>query len=457
MAAERSSQPGAVARAALLAVTVLGTMSNNIINVPLRSIAADLEAPIGTAVLSVSAFTLVLAVTLPLTGWLGDRYGRKQVLALSLALMVASQLAAAVAPNLPFLITTRAFQGLACSAIPPIVMGMLIYIYPTQRSRMMGSWAAANGIGQAVGPPLGGIVSDLLGWRSVFFIMATASALVLWTIMAKVPSVPRRDTRFHVAGAILLTTGSGLVLAGTTAVSQPLVPYWLDGLIVGTGVLLLLAFGLASRGNLDALVPVHLIFESRFARSSVAAFAQMFTLGTALVAIPLFLTGPLALSTSLAGTLFFVLPVTMALSAPVVGRLAEYYSPRLVLRVGLIVIIGAALGSAWVTSDASPALRLMAALLVGLGAGMAMVQTPAATGATRSPAGAFGAALGLFNLTRFSGMTAGAAWVALLLPRDQSVVMYAGCAVVTLIALGLSFAGPNPPSLTSTTDPTAQA
>jgi MFS family permease len=421
-------------------------MSNNIINVPLRSIAAELGAPVGSAVLGVSAFTLVLAISLPLTGWLGDRYGRKRVLALSLALMVLSQLAAAIAPNLPFLIVTRALQGLACSAIPPIVMGMLIHIYPAQRSRMMGAWAAANGIGQAVGPPVGGIVSDLLGWRSIFFMMATASATVLWVIATKVPSVPRRDTRLHLAGAVLLTTGTGLVLAGTTAVSQPQVPYWLDAVVVAVGLLLLVGFGLVSRGNPDAMIPLRYIFESRFARSSVAAFAQMFVLGTCLVAIPLYLTGPLDLSTSLAGTLFFALPITMALLAPAVGRLAEVFSPRTVLRVGLVVVIGASAGSAWLTASLAPVLAVTLSLLVALGAGMAMVQTPAATGATRSPAGAYGAALGLFNLTRFSGMTAGAAWVALLVPRDLGAVMWAGCAFVALAALLLSFAGPNPPA-----------
>jgi predicted MFS family arabinose efflux permease len=247
------------------------------------------------------------------------------------------------------------------------------------------------------------------------------------------------------------------MLAGTTAVSQPTVPYWLDGAIVSAGFMLLLAFGLVSRGNPDAMVPLRLIFESRFARSSVAAFAQMFALGTSLVAIPLFLTGPVGLSTSAAGSLFFALPITMAVSAPVVGRLAERFSPRTVLRLGLLGIIAATLGSAWLTSDASPELLLTTVLLVSLGAGMAMVQTPAATGATRSPAGAFGAALGLFNLTRFSGMTAGAAWVALLLPRDLGAAMYAGCALVSLIALGLSFAGPNPPGPSDATDPVAQA
>jgi MFS family permease len=441
---EHSHQAGKMARVSLLAGTVLGTMSNNIINVPLRTIARDFHQPIATAVLGVIAFSLFLAVAMPLTGWLGDRFGRKLILCAALVLMVVAQLAAALAPSLPFLIFTRAVQGLACSAIPPIVMGELVSLYPARRSRMMGAWAAANGIGQAAGPPIGGIVSDLFGWRSIFFMMSIVSSLVLWLIIRHVPASPPRESRLHLLGAFLLTTGIGLVLVGTSGVSQAAVPYWMDGTTVAVGFALLLGFGLVSRGNPRAMIPVRFIFESRFARSAVAAFAQMFTLGTVLVAIPLFLTGPLGLSTSFAGTLFFALPLTMAIAAPIVGRRAEAKTPRSVLRAGLLVIIAGTIASGWSATSRAPSITVTVVLLIALGAGMAMVQTPAATGATRSPAGAHGAALGLFNLLRFSGSTAGAAWVALLIPRGGTFVMYVGCAVVAAIALLLSFTGTNP-------------
>ncbi len=434
---------GKVAQISLLTVTVLGTMSNNIINVPLRSIAVDLNASVGAGVLCVIAFSLFLAVAMPITGWLGDRFGRKRVLCGAVALMAVGQVAAALAPNLPFLVATRAVQGLGCSAIPPIVMGLLVWMAPTQHSRMMGAWAAANGIGQAAGPPIGGVVSDLAGWRSIFVMMAAASFLVFVIIIRRVPAAPVRDVRIHVSGAALLTSGVGLVLAGISAVSQPSIPWSVDAIVGGLGLLLLVAFALVSRGNPAALIPLRHIIEVRFARSAIAAFAQMFTLGTALVAFPLFLTGPVELSSSAAGVLFFLLPVVMALMAPVVGRMAEF-QPRRVLRLGLAVIALATVASAFVTTAGEPSLALVCVLLLGLGVGMSMVQTPAATGATRSPAGAYGSMLGLFSLLRFSGSTAGAAWVALLLPAGRDFMMYVGCAVVAVVALTVSFAGPNP-------------
>jgi MFS family permease len=445
----------AVAAAALLLVTITGTMSNNIINVPLRRIAEDFDQPVAYAVLSISAFTLMLAISLPLTGWLGDRYGRKRVLVAALALMCVAQIAAALAPSLAFLIVTRALQGLGCSAIPPLVMGILMTVYPQSRGRLMGAWAAANGVGQAIGPPIGGVLADHFGWRSVFVLVAALSLIALLVIQSTVPRLEPREVSFHVAGAVLLTSGAGLVLLGATLLSQASVPIWLDAAFALGGLTLLGAFVAVSHGNPRALIPLRLIAEVRFVRSSLSAFAQMFLLGTSLVAIPLVLTGPMELSYSKAGILFFVLPVVMAVTAPMVGRMAEEGSPRTVLRVGLGLMVGSAGLTAAVVGDPTPSTIPVVVSLLLVGGAMAMVQTPAATGATRSPAGAHGAALGLFNLNRFAGMTAGAAWVGLLTPFQAYAWMFVGAAVMACAALLISFLGVSPQRPALTTSPTA--
>jgi MFS family permease len=440
------SHPGAVAKYSLLGVTVLGTMSNNIINVPLHAIADDFDASVPTTVLSVSAFLLPLAVAMPVTGWIGDRIGRRRTLLGALVLMVVGQLAAAVAPSLPFLIGTRAIQGLACSAIPPMVMGMLVTFFPRERLRVMAAWAAANGVGQAAGPPIGGLVADLAGWRSIFVMMATASALVLLGILRSVPHLPGRRVPLHLSGALLLVNGVGLLLVALTALSLPHVPAWTIGVIAGLGALLLVGFIRVSAGHPEPFIPPKLIIETRFLRSCVAAFAQMFMLGTVLVVVPLFLTGPVELSSSQTGVFFFILPLAMAVMAPLVGRLSNWSTPRMVLRTGLSVIIVGGLVTGWITDlwTGRDVLWPVSVLLLVLGAGMAMVQTPAAAGATRSPAGARGAALGLFNMLRFSGSAAGTAWVALVYPLGSMLLVLGGAASVAAVGLALSYLGPDP-------------
>lgn len=439
------SRPGLAAQVALLAVTVLGTMSNNVVNVPLNDIAADLDVPVASAVLAVSAFVLTLAVAMPLTGWIGDRLGPKRTLVGALVLMVLGQLAAAAAPTLPTLVSTRAVQGLACSAIPPIVMGMLARLYPEQRLRVMGAWAAANGVGQAVGPPVGGLVNDLVGWRVLFLCMAGGSVVTLVALLRAVPAQPPVRGQLHVAGAFLLTSGAALALVAVTASSQRGTDPWLVGAAGMVGVLLLVGFVVVSRGRPNALVPPRLIVEIRFLRSSVAAFCQMFLLGSVLVVVPLHLTGAVGLSTSAAGVIFFALPLVMTLAAPVVGRAGGWVSPRAVLRTGLsLLVIGAAVFGA-LADRLGQSVSFILVMLVALAVGIAMVQTPAAAGATRSPAGQRGAALGLFNMTRFSGSTVGTAWVALAYPGGGVATVMAGCAAVVAVGLTVSLVGPNPP------------
>ncbi len=449
----QGSNPGVVAKYSLLGVTILGTMSNNIINVPLHAVAEDFDRAVSTAVLAVSAFVLVLAVAMPITGWVGDRIGQRRTLVGALVLMVVGQLAAAVAPNLPFLIGTRAVQGLACSAIPPMVMGMLVVLFPDQRLRMMGAWAAANGIGQAMGPPIGGLVADLAGWRSIFLMMAAASALVLLGVLRSLPSRPGSEVPLHLPGALLLVNGVGLLLVALTVLSLPDVPPWAPAAVAVTGALLLAGFVLVSTDNPDAFIPPHLILESRFLRSCAAAFAQMFMLGTMLVVMPLYLTGPVDLSSSETGVFFFILPLAMAVMAPIVSRLSNRYTARLVLRSGLTVIIVGGVLTGLVTDawTGAEVLWPVSVMLLVVGAGMAMVQTPAAAGATRSPAGARGAALGLFNMLRFSGATAGTAWVALTFPTGSMLLVTGGAAVIAVVGLAMSFVGPDPTGLVSDT------
>jgi MFS family permease len=383
---------------------------------------------------------------MPLVGWLGDRWGQKQTLVFSLLLMLVAQAGAALVTNLGQLIVLRGLQGLACAAIPPMVMGLLSGFYPGSLTQVMGAWAAANGIGQAVGPPVGGLISDWAGWRFIFVTIAICCAVVVTVMIRVVPARPVRETALHVPGAILLTVGMGMLLVATTAVSQPGVPIWLIGAVGVSGAISLLGYGAVSRDREHAMIPVGLILESRFLRSTLAAFAQMFTLGTVLVALPLYFTGPLDLSVGRAGVIFFTLPAIMAVTAPVVVRAAGWTSPRTVLRSGLgVIVVGAAVTGVIAANESGHRTTvLLVAMMVVLGAGMAMVQTPAAAGAARSPAGRYGAALGLFSMLRFSGSTAAAAWVALMYPHGWFLALFAGCSLVALLGLVFSFFGPDP-------------
>ncbi|HEY7047664.1 MAG TPA: MFS transporter [Jatrophihabitantaceae bacterium] len=446
----RTEQAGALVLTTLLGATLIGTLINNILNVPLREITRDFHAPLSGGVLVVSSFVLVLAAAMPLTGWVGDRFGRRRTLVAALTLMTLAMVGAALAPSLPVLVAFRAVQGLACAAIPPAVMAMLSAIFgPQRRARTMSGWAAANGVGQAVGPPLGGLLADASGWRAIFWVLAPLTVVVLAATAWFVPDDPRRPARLHWPGAATLTIGSALLMTAATLVPQRSVPGWLDGALAGLGFAFVGAFAVVSSRAVHPLIRTGSLMESRFLRSGVAAFAQMFCLAAVLVAVPLYVTGTLGCSTAVTGLLVFALPATMAVAAPGIGVLSERAGPRLVLRTGLVVLIGAELAIGWYLDGGHRGLGVLVATLVAVGGGVALVQTPAATGATRSPAGRSGAALGLFNMLRFGGSALGAAWVAVVYPHGAFLLLFAGCAVMAAVGLLVSFAGPDPVATTA--------
>lgn len=423
----------------LLAATFMGTVSNNIVNVPLRVIATGLHVPVQSGVLVVSGFVLMLAVGMPLSGWVGDRFGRRRTLVVALGAMAAGTVGAALSPSLPVLVVFRAVQGLACAAIPPSVMAMLSTIYPaTQRARLMSGWAAANGVGQAVGPPLGGALASLLGWRAIFWVLAPVTALVMLGCRAAVPADSGKPLRLHLSSATFLTAGATLLITAATLISQPAVPAVVTAAMGVAGALLVAAFVVVSLRAASPLIDPRLVIEARFLRSGVAAFCQMFCLGVLVVAVPLYVTGPLGRNPAVTGILVFVLPAMMALGSPVAGLLCDRFHPRMVLRSGLLVLAAAGVALGWYVRAGGTSLAVLIVVLAVSGAGVSLVQTPSATGATRSVAGRSGAALGLFNMLRFAGSALGAAWVAIVYPRGWLLVLFAGVAAMAFAGLAVN-------------------
>ncbi|MET4046839.1 MULTISPECIES: MFS transporter [unclassified Rhodococcus (in: high G+C Gram-positive bacteria)] len=435
------------ALAALLIGTFVGTVSNNIVNVPLNAILTEYDASLGSGIFVVVGFLLTFAAAMPLAGWVGDRFGRRRVYCGALLGTAVCSLGAALAPSLPILVAWRSLGGIAAAAFAPAVMGLIAWLFgPARRGRAVGAWAAVNGIGQAMGPSMGGVISDWWGWRWTFVPLIPIAIIGYAATMKWIPKYPGRKMTLDGWAAAALTVGAAVVFLGITAIPQESVPLWASAAVLTLGLALLVFFVFRTRRSANPFVPIHLILESRFLRSSLAAFVQMFALGSMLLAVPLYLTGAGA-STSKAGLLLFVLPVTMTVAATVVGRVIDRMGPRIIMRSGLIVLVCSQIGLAallrpsWELPDAA-----LAAILVLAGLGIAMVQTPAAAGSTRSPAGAVGTGLGVFNLIRFGGSAVGAAWVGIALHAGASsyVLLFGVAAVVVSAGFASSFAGSNP-------------
>lgn len=443
-----------IALAPLLLGTFCGTLNNNIVNVPLRDVMRDLKVPLSSGALVVIAFNLTFAVLMPLTGWLGDRFGRRRVFCAAVLVLALGAVGAAESTSFPMLVAFRIVQGAATAAILPTVMALISTMFGTSgRAQALGIWAAANGLGQAVGPPVGGLLANWFGWRMVFWPAVPLLVLSWVGAMRFVPPGGLPHERFDWRGAAALTVGATLLIAAASAIPH-----------TGAGSPLVLGLAIGGAGALVAFwhhigsverpfIPPQLLREPSYVRSSLAVFAQMFCLGATLLAVPLFLTRFGDRSTVAVGMLVFALPAAMTVFAPFAGLASERLGPRHALRGGLVILgIGEA-GVAVFVGPSSSTVGLVTFLAV-VGAGVAFVQTPAATGATRSPAGRYGSGLGLFNLIRFAGSALGAVWVSIILSNAHSYsIVCVGCIAMAALGFTATFAGRSPAAISALTAP----
>ena len=431
--------PSRIAYLALLACSTLGTLASTLLSAPINVIARDLAASPQGIVLAVSAFTLAMVVCAPVVGWMCERFGSRAVLSGSLALMAAAQVGAALSQDLRFLVVMRAVQGLACSAIPPAVQQVLGYHWAEHKVRVMAAWATAIGLGQAVGPALGGFIADTLGWRAVFVTHAGLSLVLLLLSLTVLPVVPKSAARLDMTSMVMLVIGVGAVVGAFTWAGQG-GDLWLVLAVAVAGGLVLGAFAGRARGGGRSFVAWEVLVDRRFTASSAAAGTVMACLGVAIVATPLHLGREVGLGPAAIGLTMLTLALSMTACAPLSTRLTNRFSQWRVLRLGLTLLAVGLVALPLAAMAGTPG-RVVIITVAGLalaGGGIGISQATSALGLMTSRAAAHGAALGLHNMTRFAGLAVGYAWVALTYPRGHLPLVYAG--PVVLVAASWAFA-----------------
>src|ERR1700760_4334442 len=148
------------------------SMDNTIVNIALPSLRTELHASVSGLQWTIDAYTLVLASLLVLSGSTADRVGRRRTFQTGLVLFTLGSLLCSVAPSLGWLIAFRALQAIGGSMLNPVAMSIITNTFtePRERARAIGVWGAVVGFSMALGPLVGGVLVDSLGWRSIFWI-----------------------------------------------------------------------------------------------------------------------------------------------------------------------------------------------------------------------------------------------------------------------------------------------
>jgi EmrB/QacA subfamily drug resistance transporter len=424
-----------------VAAMFISIMDVTIVNVALPTIGREFSVS-PTAVDSISiAFLVSLAVFIPASGWLGDRFGGKRVLLTAIAVFTVASALCGLASSLGELVAFRILQGAGGGMLAPVGMAMLLRAFPPEeRIRASAILTAPTTLAPALGPVLGGLLVTDLSWRWVFYVnLPIGAAAITFGALFLRQVTESRPGRFDVPGFLLSGIGLGLLMYG---VSEGPDLGWRSATVLGTvcaGLVLLAAMVVVEMRTAEPIVALRLLGNRLFrSANGVMIPASIAFLGTLFV-ISLYYQDGRDLSALQSGLSTFPEAVGVMLGAQLSSRvLYPLLGPRRHIAIGLIGTSASIGLLALLTAQSS--LWWARLLMFALGFAMAQVFVPtqAAAFATITPA-ATGQASTMFNAFRQLGGAVGVALLTTIIVLVGETHRVAGHEVANLAAYRITF------------------
>jgi len=391
-------------------------LDNTVVNVALPSIQDDLGASLSGIEWTVNAYTLTFAVLLVTGGRLGDIFGRRRMFLFGVVVFALSSAAIGFAPDQQWLVGGRAVQGVGAAFMMPGTLSIISNAFPPEeRGKAIGTWAGVSALALALGPVVGGALTEYVSWRAIFFLnLPVAVGAVAVTLFAARES--RDETTEHrvdVPGIALLSLGlTSLVLAlvegNAWGWASPEILALLAGAAVG-----LLGFALLEPRVRDPMVDFRFFASRTFLGANAVAFVVSFSMLAMFFFIALYMQNSLGYTPLEAGVRFLPSTVMIVLIAPLAGRLTDRVGPRPLMVSGLTLTTIALFLQTRIEVGTGYGLLLPSFIIMGVG--MALTMSPMSTAAMNavSPDKA-GAASGMLSMSRMVGGTFGVATIGAL-------------------------------------------
>jgi EmrB/QacA subfamily drug resistance transporter len=315
-------------------------MDMQIVNVALPTLSRQFAAPLSDVQWTVLAYLLALAVSIPASGWLGDRIGLKQTFVLALALFTLASALCGSVNSLPEMIVARALQGAGGGMLAPSGTAMLYRAYPPeQRARVSRTLIVPILIAPAAAPLLGGGLIQLLSWRWIFLVNLPVGAVTLlfaWRFLP--PTRPTHNDRLDVGGLLLSAVGLSAVLY---AVSEGSALGWGATQVVTSGLggaVLLAVFVRRSLRQADPILRIRLLGDRLFRATNIVFAVTTATFIASLYLTPTFLQEVLHQSPIGSGSTTFLEAVGVAIGSQTLARLYPRLGPRVLATLGALMI-----------------------------------------------------------------------------------------------------------------------
>ncbi len=412
---------------------LISSMDATIVNVAIPTIRSDMDAPLSRLQWIVDIYTLTLASLLMLSGATADRFGRKRMFRIGLAVFALGSLLCSLAPTIDLLIGARFVQAIGGSMLNPIAMSIITTVFTgrMERARAVGVWGGVVGISTALGPMVGGVLIDALGWQSVFWINLPicAIALVLTTIF--VPESKSATARG------IDPLGQGLAIVVMFTLVFGLIEHQPE--ILAVTAVALAGFVYVEWRHHSPFIDLRFFRSVPFSAATLTAVCAFAGLGAFLFSASLYLQGVRHYSAVHTGLLYLPMALGMLICSPLSGRMVGRHGTRPSLVVaGTLLAVAAALLT---TLRADTPIWQLIVMFAIFGIGFGMVNAPITTAAVSGmPLDRAGAAAAVASTSRQVGVSVGVALCGLLTGAGLWWVVAALAACIVALGIGANTA-----------------
>jgi EmrB/QacA subfamily drug resistance transporter len=423
-------------------------LDNTVVNVALPTIQRDLGAGLSQLEWIVSGYALTFAALMLTGGKLADLFGRRRVFVIGLAVFSGSSLACALAPSAGFLIGARIVQGAGAALMNPATLSIITATFPPrERGAAIGIWAGVSALALAIGPLVGGLLTEHVGWSAIFYInvpigvLAIAASFLLIDESRDMTLDQRPDLPGLLSSAVgLFALTYGLIEANSDG--------WASGRILGAFALAaaaLAAFVLLERHQRAPMLDLRLFRDGTFAGANLLLLLIALAMFGVFFFLSLYLQNVLGYSPVKAGASFLPLTGLIIFVAPLAGRLSDRLGSRWLLTGGMALLAVQLLYFSRLGVHES-FWSLVPGMLLG-GAGMGAAMAPAtAAGLSGVPVDKAGIGAAVLNSSRQLGGSIGIALMGAIMAheiggRSTPAAFVHGLSVALEVAAAIAVAG----------------
>jgi len=395
------------------AAAFMVTLDNLVVTTALPVIRRDLHASLGGLEWTVNAYTLTFAVLLLTGAALGDRFGRRRLLAIGLAIFTAASAAAALAPTIGVLDAARAVQGLGGAIVLPLTLTILsASVPPERRGVAIGAWGGISGLAVAFGPVVGGAVVSGFSWNWVFWLNVPIGIVLVPLVLTRLGESHGPHAKVDLRGLALASSGLlgivwGLVRANTVGWGSPEIVG-----AIGAGAVLTAAFVVWELRAPAPMLPTAFFRDRTFSLANAASLFMSFGMFGSIFLLAQFFQTVQHYSPLASGLRILPWTAMPMIVAPIAGAVSDRVGGHRLMGAGLALQAG---GLAWIAAVSTPTTayaELVAPFAIS-GIGMALFWAPVANVVLASvPAAAEGQASGANNAIRELGGVLGVAVLA---------------------------------------------